>query len=320
MESLRPSRPILTCLLGIGVVSLCLLAVSAQSAGSPAPAPIIQAPALDNLLAVSISAIEPDTNTETTPAVHAALRSDVAFVQNMKTSAVLYEKNADKVQPIASISKLMTALLIVQSGLPMDEVLEITSDDIDRLRHSRSRLRVGSRLDRSTMLHLALMSSENRAAHALARTWPGGEVAFVRAMNDQARALGMRHTTFVEPTGLSSDNVSSPRDLVKLLRASSHEPLIHQFTTDDRETVDIGQGRTLRYLNSNRLVRRGDWDIRISKTGFINEAGECLVMLARIGRQDLAIILLDSQGRYSRVKDAVQVRSLIKKHPALAMM
>src|SRR3546814_648701 len=135
MESLRPSRPVLTCLLGIGIVSLCLLAVSAQGAGSQPPAPVIQALALDNLLAVSINTIEPDAKVETAPVVHAALRSDVAFVQNMKTSAVLYEKNADKVQPIASISKLMTALLIVQSGLPMDQMLEITSDDIDRLRH-----------------------------------------------------------------------------------------------------------------------------------------------------------------------------------------
>lgn len=320
MESLRPSRPVYACLLGIGILSACLLAVSPLGAESHEPAPIIQVAAPENLTAVSFSPAESDADDETAPIVHTALRSDVAFVQNMKTSAVLYEKNGDKVQPIASISKLMTALLIVESGLPMNQMLEITSDDIDRMRHSRSRLRVGARLDRTTMLHLALMASENRAAHALARTWPGGEAAFVRAMNDKARALGMRHTHFVEPTGLSSENVSSPRDLVKLLRATSRQPLIHQYTTDDKETVDIGHGRTLLYQNTNRLVKRDDWDIRISKTGFINEAGECLVMLVRIGQQDLAIVLLDSQGRYSRIGDAVRVRSMIEKNPTLAMM
>jgi D-alanyl-D-alanine endopeptidase (penicillin-binding protein 7) len=255
-----------------------------------------------------------------TPQVRAALESEVAFVQNLKTSAVLYEKNSDKVQPIASISKLMTALLIVESGLPMGEKLDITNADVDRMRHSRSRLRVGTTLTRGTMLHLALMASENRAAHALARTWPGGTGSFVRAMNDKARELGMRHTRFVEPTGLSSENVSSPRDLVKLLKATSRQPLIHQYTTDTSLSIDIGRGGKLLYQNTNRLVKRDDWDIQISKTGFINEAGECLVMLARIGQQDLAIILLDSAGRYSRIGDAVRVRTLVESNPTLAMM
>lgn len=305
----RPSR--------IGLTALCVLALwlpvtQARTPGQPA------AIHRENLQPVAYRTQSIVTHTR--PEVHAALQSEVAFVQNLKTSAVLYEKNSDKVQPIASISKLMTALLIVESGLPMNQELTIADADIDRMRHSRSRLPVGTRLTRTTMLHLALMASENRAAHALARTWPGGEAAFVRAMNDKARELGMRHTQFVEPTGLSSENISSPRDLVKLLRATSHQPLIHQYTTDSTQIISIGRGRKLTYQNTNRLVKRDDWNIQISKTGFINEAGECLVMLARIGHQDLAIILLDSSGRYSRIGDAVRVRTLVENNPTLAMM
>lgn len=301
-----------------GFTALCLLALWLPSTQARTPAVQMAHVQLKNLqpLSYSTPAIAAPTRSE----VRAGLRSEVAFVQNLKTSAVLYEKNSDKVQPIASISKLMTALLIVESNLRMNQELEIIDADVDRMRHSRSRLRVGTRLTRTTMLHLALMASENRAAHALARTWPGGEAAFVRAMNDKARALGMRHTQFVEATGLSSDNVSSPRDLVKLLKATNRHQLIQQYTTDTTETIDIGRGRKIIYQNTNRLVKRDDWDIQISKTGFINEAGECLVMLARIGDQDLAIILLDSAGRYSRIGDAIRVRSLVENNPSLAMM
>lgn len=317
MESSQPLHHPYARLSRVSLAALCLL--SSWLPGAQADIPTQLAPIhLENLQPVAYNAHS--TTIHPRPEVQAALRSEVAFVQNLKTSAVLYEKNSDKVQPIASISKLMTALLIVESGLSMNQELEITEADIDRMRHSRSRLRVGTRLSRSTMLHLALMASENRAAHALGRTWPGGEAAFVRAMNDKARALGMRHTQFVEPTGLSSENVSSPRDLVKLLKASSRHPLIHQYTTDATQTVDIGRGRKITYQNTNRLVKRNDWDIQISKTGFINEAGECLVMLTRIGDQDLAIILLDSAGRYSRIGDAVRVRTLVENNPTLAMM
>lgn len=317
MESLRLLRRPHVRIACVGLTALCLLALWLPGTQARTPAQLATIH-LENLQPVAYDARS--TTARTRPEAHAALRSEVAFVQNLKTSAVLYEKNSDKVQPIASISKLMTALLIVESGLPMDQELDITDADVDRMRHSRSRLRVGTRLTRTTMLHLALMASENRAAHALARTWPGGEAAFVRAMNDKARALGMRHTQFVEPTGLSSENVSSPRDLVKLLKATSHQPLIHKYTTDATQVVDIGRGRTLTYQNTNRLVKRDDWNIQISKTGFINEAGECLVMLARIGEQDLAIILLDSSGRYSRIGDAVRVRTLVENNPTLAMM
>jgi D-alanyl-D-alanine endopeptidase (penicillin-binding protein 7) len=247
----------------------------------------------------------------------AALRSSVAYVQDLETSTVLFEKNGDAVRPIASISKLMTALLVVDANQPMDQVLEVTDDDVDRLRHASSRLPVGTKLSRADMLHLALMSSENRAAHALGRYYPGGMPAFVRAMNDKARELGMMDTHFVEPTGLSSENVSSPRDLVRLLRAASQRPLIHRYTTDTEYDVEMRKGRTQTFRNTNALVHNADWDIKVSKTGYINEAGECLVMLARIGGRDLAIVLLDSQGKYSRVGDAVRIRKFVLNEVAM---
>lgn len=245
-------------------------------------------------------------------ALEAALRSEVALVFDLDDEAVLYEKNSLDLRPIASISKLMTALVVVESGLPMDEVLSISDEDIDRMRHSRSRLAVGTRLTRGEMLHLALMSSENRAANALGRHYPGGMPAFVRAMNDKARALGMRHSHFVEPTGLSSENVATSRDLVKLLRATNHHPVIRHYATDDTEIFDLGRGRRLTYNNTNRLVKRDDWEILISKTGFINEAGQCLVMLTRIDKRDVAIVLLNSSGSYSRIGDAVRIRKLVE--------
>lgn len=250
----------------------------------------------------------------------ALLHSEVAFVQDLNTSDILYDKNSDEVRPIASISKLMTALVIAESGQSMSQMLRISDADVDRLRHSRSRLAVGTELSRADMLHLALMSSENRAAHALGRYYPGGMPAFVRAMNDKARALGMRTTHFVEPTGLASENVASPRDLVKLLRATSKHPLIHRYTTDETYEVQVARGRQLVYNNTNRLVKNSDWDIKVSKTGFINEAGECLVMLTRIDNRDVAIVLLNSSGRYSRIGDAVRIRTLVENTKNIAML
>lgn len=251
---------------------------------------------------------------------HAALRSEIAFVQDLESSTVLYQKNSDAVRPIASISKLMTALVVAESGLPMDEMLEIIDEDVDRVKHSSSRLSVGSKLSRADMMHLALMSSENRAAHALGRSYPGGLPAFVRAMNDKARALGMRNTRFVEPTGLSSDNVASPRDLVKLLTATSQHARIQQYTTNDQYSVQPVRGRQLVFNNTNRLVKNANWDIQVSKTGFINEAGECLVMLTKIEDREVAIVLLNSSGRYSRIGDAVRIRDLVEKSNGLAML
>ena len=247
----------------------------------------------------------------------AALRSSTAYVQDLETSTVLFAKNENVVRPIASISKLMTAVVVVDANLPMDEMLEITDEDVDGLKHTTSRLRVGTKLSRGDMLHLALMSSENRAANALGRHYPGGLPAFVAAMNAKALSLGMSSTHFIEPTGLSSNNVSSPHDLARLLRAASQRPLIHRYSTDTEYEVEINN-RTQTFRNTNLLVRKPDWDIKVSKTGYINEAGECLVMLARINGRDLAIVLLDSQGKLSRIGDAVRIRRIVQNEVALA--
>lgn len=247
----------------------------------------------------------------------AALRSSTAYVQDLETSTVIFAKNENVVRPIASISKLMTAVVVVDANLPMDEMLEITDDDVDELKHTTSRLRVGTKLSRGDMLHLALMSSENRAANALGRHYPGGLPAFVAAMNAKAQSLGMTSTRFIEPTGLSSNNVSSPHDLARLLRAASQRPLIHRYSTDTEYEVEINN-RTQTFRNTNLLVRKPDWDIKVSKTGYINEAGECLVMLARINGRDLAIVLLDSQGKLSRIGDAVRIRRIVQSEVAMA--
>ncbi|WP_233583245.1 D-alanyl-D-alanine endopeptidase [Candidimonas sp. SYP-B2681] len=280
-------------------------AVAAAGAAAKVQVGLRTGPADDIVVQPNAPQVEPLTT-------QAMLRSEVAFVQDLETSDILYDKNSDEVRPIASISKLMTALVVADSGLPLNQMMQITDADVDRVRYSRSRLSVGTELSRADMLHLALMSSENRAAHALGRYYPGGMPAFVRAMNDKARALGMRSTRFVEPTGLSSENVSTPRDLVKLLQATSKQPLIHRYTTDDKYEIEIARGRQLVYNNTNRLVGKSDWDIKVSKTGFINEAGECLVMLTRIDNRDVAIVLLNASGRYSRIGDAVRIRTLVE--------
>jgi D-alanyl-D-alanine endopeptidase (penicillin-binding protein 7) len=246
------------------------------------------------------------------PATMGAVRSNVVFVQDLSTQAVLYSRNEDGVRPIASISKLMTAVIVVDANQPMDEMLEVTQDDVDVVKHSRSRLAVGTRLSRRDMLHLALMSSENRAANALARYYPGGMTAFVAAMNTKARSLGMTQTRFVEPTGLSSDNVSTPRDLVKLLQASASRPAISDFTTDEQYEVRTGKRAPTTFRNTNMLVANPSWDIKVSKTGFINEAGQCLVMVARMNNRDVAIVLLNAEGKGTRIGDAVKIKQLVQ--------
>ncbi|AZG09329.1 D-alanyl-D-alanine endopeptidase [Pigmentiphaga sp. H8] len=241
-----------------------------------------------------------------------SLRSSVAFVQDLNSSDVLFAKNEGAVAPIASITKLMTALVVVDAGQPLDEMIEVTTDDIDTHKFTHSRLSVGTRLSRADMLHLALMSSENRAANALGRNYPGGLPAFVQAMNAKAVALGMQDTHYVEPTGLSSENVSSARDLVRLMREGSQRPLIRQYTTDTEYSVEVA-GRHQTFRNTNRLVARSDWNIIVSKTGFINEAGRCLVMLANIGGRDMAIVLLDSVGSLTRTADAQRIRQWVQR-------
>ncbi|WP_245549202.1 D-alanyl-D-alanine endopeptidase [Noviherbaspirillum massiliense] len=236
-----------------------------------------------------------------------ALKSNVALVMDQSNAQILFEKNANVALPIASITKLMTAMVVLDAQQPMDEMLEVTSDDIDRERNSASRLRVGTRMNRDDMLHIALMSSENRAASALGRNYPGGLPAFVAAMNAKARALGMLDAHYVEPTGLSSQNVASARDLAKLVMAAYQYPVIREYSTDLKYAVPAGR-RTLQYVNSNRLVANSGWDIGLQKTGYITEAGRCLVMQAKIEGRSVVMVFLDSKGKLSRIGDASRIR------------
>lgn len=240
-----------------------------------------------------------------------ALASNVALVLDQSSSEVLFEKNANVTLPIASITKLMTGLVVVEAQQDMNEILEVTEEDIDREKNSSSRLRVGSQLSRANMLHIALMSSENRAASALGRHYPGGIRAFVAAMNAKAKALGMTGTHYVDSTGLSSNNVASARDLAKLVMAAYHHPILCQYSTDTKYVVEPG-GRALQYANSNRLVANPDWEIGIQKTGYISEAGRCLVMQTNINGRPIVMIFLDSKGKFSRLADATRIRKWLE--------
>jgi D-alanyl-D-alanine endopeptidase (penicillin-binding protein 7) len=250
----------------------------------------------------------PHTN-PTRPATSSALdlRSNVALVIDNSTGEAVVSKNVRDVQPIASITKLMTALVVLDTNPSMDQGIAITEEDIDSERGSRSRLKIGSELPRGDLLHLALMASENRAAHALGRSHPGGLATFVAAMNDKARALGMERTRFVDPTGLSSGNVSTAEDLVKLVKAAHNVPLIRRYSTDTHHEVAVS-GREVRFHNTNRLVSSSGWEVMLSKTGFINEAGRCLVMQAKVDGRALTFVLLDSWGKFSRIGDANRIR------------
>ena len=246
-----------------------------------------------------------------------AVRSNVVLVQDLSSNTTLFSRNDDAARPIASITKLMTAIVIVDANQSMSDVIEVTNSDVDTVKHSRSRLPVGTKLSRGDMMHLALMSSENRAANALGRHYPGGMTAFVVAMNSKAKQLGMTQSRFIEPTGLSSENISSPRDLVKLLQAAASRPAIRQYTTDDQHEVRSSGHATL-FRNTNMLVMNPTWDIKVSKTGYINEAGQCLVMLARINNRDMAIILLNAEGKGTRVGDAVKIKQWVQQTQAIA--
>ncbi len=238
----------------------------------------------------------------------AALRSSAVLVLDPKTQRVLYQKNAHAVMPIASLTKLMTALVVLDARQDMQEMLTVTQADVDRLKYSSSRLRVGTRLSRSAMLHLALMSSENRAASALGRNYPGGTGKFVEAMNARARALGMRSTRYVEPTGLSSANVSSPEDLARLVVAVEKNQVIRRYSTDRHFSIRQAREQTV-YRNSNRLTASRSWKIRLQKTGYISEAGRCMVLHAVVKGRATVMVFLNSQGKLSRAADANRVRA-----------
>ena len=245
------------------------------------------------------------------------LKSSVALVVDQDTNEVLFSKNSQAVLPIASLTKLMTAVIVTEARMPLNEVLTVSDADIDTEKGSRSRLKVGTQLTREEMLHLALMSSENRAANVLGRYYPGGIDAFVAAMNRKARELGMNDTHYVEPTGLSSLNQSSARDLATLVNAAHHHQIIRELSTSPESQVEVGN-RPLQFRNTNGLVRSPSWDIGLQKTGYITEAGRCLVMQARMAGRKLIMVFLDSAGKYSRIGDAERVRRWISELPVHA--
>jgi D-alanyl-D-alanine endopeptidase (penicillin-binding protein 7) len=246
------------------------------------------------------------------------LKSSVAYVLDQSNSEVLFEKNANVALPMASITKLMTSLVVVEANQNMDEVLTITDDDVDREKFSSSRLKVGAQMTRANMLHIALMSSENRAASALGRNYPGGLPAFVSVMNAKAKMLGMADAHYVDANGLSRLNVASARDLAKLVMAAHQYPIIRQYSTDPKYAVDTG-GRTLQYANTNHLVANPEWEIGLQKTGYISEAGRCLVMQAKIEGRPVVMVFLDSKGKQSRLGDAGRIRKWLEDLKAKAL-
>jgi D-alanyl-D-alanine endopeptidase (penicillin-binding protein 7) len=236
-----------------------------------------------------------------------AVQSSAALVQDQESGEILFAKKADAIVPIASISKLMTAMVVLDSEPDLTEMLSIGEEDVDTMKGTHSRLKVGTQLSREEMLSLALMSSENRAAAALSRHYPGGRSAFVAATNRKSRDLGLTETRFEDPTGLTAANVSSARDLAKMVVAAHDYPLIREFTTTSERHFVIN-GRALTFRNTNSLVRNSSWDIGLSKTGYINEAGKCLVMQASVNNKPTIIVLLDSWGRQTRIGDANRIK------------
>jgi serine-type D-Ala-D-Ala endopeptidase (penicillin-binding protein 7) len=240
-----------------------------------------------------------------------ALRSSAALVLDTTHSSVLYSRHSDVALPIASITKLMTALVVIDAGQPLDEVLQVGIDDEAHGKGAFSRLVPGTQLSRGDLMHLALMSSENRAAHTLGRNYPGGLAACVAAMNAKARELGMMNAHFVEPTGLSDENVASPEDLSKLVMAAAKVPTIREFSTDTDHLVQVGR-RMVRFHNTDSLVSKADWNIVVQKTGYISEAGRCLVMQTVIEDRTVVIVLLNSFGKRTRVADARRIRKWVE--------
>jgi D-alanyl-D-alanine endopeptidase (penicillin-binding protein 7) len=244
------------------------------------------------------------------------LRSSSVLVQDAESGETILSKNAEAIMPIASITKLMTAMVVLDRGLDLDARVVISTEDMDQLKGTHSRLRPGASLSRDELLLIALMASENRAAAALARTYPGGTPAFVAAMNAKARAIGMNDSHFEDATGLTSANVSTAPDLARLVKAAHEYPVIRDYSTRDQGQVSA-LGQTLQYRNTNGLVRGHIWEIALQKTGFINEAGRCLVMHVRLASKDMVMILLDSWGKNSRIGDAQRIKKWLETSAAL---
>ncbi|WP_198782454.1 D-alanyl-D-alanine endopeptidase [Shewanella putrefaciens] len=261
----------------------------------------------------SASVTTKSTATKTSAAKKAPAKQEVAansaLVVDLKTNEVLYSSNPDAVRPIASVTKLMTAMVTLDAKLPMDEKLAININDTKEMRGVYSRVRIGSVISRKEMLLLTLMSSENRAAASLAHHYPGGHKAFIKAMNAKAKALGMKNTRYVEPTGLSEKNVSSAKDLVVLLKASQGYPMLGQLSSTEKKTVTFAKPKySLDFRNTNRLVYKDNWDIHLTKTGFTNAAGHCLVMRTEMAKRQVAFVVLDAYGKYTHVADANRLR------------
>ena len=268
--------------------------------------------------ALTASELAAQERRQTPPEIHNSLnlprnvQSRAAIITNAKTGEMLYGKNYNQTMPIASITKLMTAMVVLDAGLDMNDPVTVTQDDVDKLRNTHSRLSIGTTLTRADMMLIALMASENRAAAALARSYPGGTAAAITAMNRKAAKLGMSHTRFHDGTGLDGNNTSTPGDLAKLVQAAYRYADIRAFSTTPQYQVQ-SSGHLLQYKNTNLLVKEPDWDIGVSKTGFINEAGKCLVMLARIRDEPVVIVLMDSWGKYTRIGDANRVKQWLER-------
>lgn len=246
--------------------------------------------------------------------VNLKLRSHAALVFDERDNEVIMQRNPGQVMPVASLSKLMTAMVILDAELDMDDVITISKHDKDRIRYSRSRLRKGMKFTRNNLLLIALAASENRAAMALARTWPGGTDEFVKAMNHKASELGLKKTKFVDPAGLSNDNVSTAQELMKIVKAASAYPVIREFTTQTKNSIiDLKSKREIKFTNTNRLVKRISWPITLSKTGFTKEAGNCLVMQTKINARPVIIVLLESWGKLSKYGDSNRIKKWLTK-------
>lgn len=309
---LRQRRVVLGLLAAVAVTGTPVAAL-AQSAGSAQVVAHVKTSAFDAPNGDPINGLLHSKSMQSLVQQHSLeeLGSQVAYVVDQDSDMVLVEKNAHRVAPIASITKLMTGLVISENKLPMDEVITITEDDIDTLKGSRSRLKVGTMLTRGQLLLLSLMSSENRAAHALSRTFPGGEYNFVRYMNQRAQSLGMHDTRFVESTGLSSGNQSSAKDLATLVKATANDPLLSTYTTVPNYELPTFDGE-LSYRNTNALTRHPEWDIGLQKTGYIREAGRCLVMQTLVGGRRLVMVFLNSGSSKQRIADAKTVKNWLE--------